>query len=198
LDLNEILYPPGVQTISAHLGGDIFRLPWSVPLWETGDNATNLLDHLLSRVPAETDPARADASNTNPARLGAGQDCLMVSREPQRLRVGRSASSRTDLGDINEFVHLAVPATAAQLSLWKTRYGSKGLAVLLVFDPDGKETGEVVIVPVPSAISFGKDRLLIRINCGGLMELSREKIAGYGDATIDVWFAVLGWSGAWN
>ncbi len=197
LDLDEILSSPGVLTISANLGGDMFRLPWNVAPWVNKPQSETILERLLARVSVERDESLVE-SETDKARLGPGQECLMTSSAPERLQVGRSASSRNPLGDINEFLHFAVPVDSIHLSSWKRKYGSKGLSVLVAFELDALGEGEVLILPVPSAFSFGKDRLLIRVNCGGLLELSRFKITGDFDGTIDAWFIVLGWSGVWN
>lgn len=191
VDLDEILYPDGVLAVSAHLGGDIFRLDWALPPWQTGAEARAALDRLLARV-------RSTGTETPiGARLGSGQDCLMTTAEPYTLEVGISGSSRTHAGDVNEFVHFAVPAEAMMLQSWRRKYGARGLAILIAFEWSGSEDGEVLLVPVPSAFSFGRDRLLIRANCGGLMELSRQGVTG-DRAAVDAWFVVLGWSGQWN
>lgn len=114
------------------------------------------------------------------------------------VHVGRSTSSRSSAEDVHEFVHFAVPVDGVQLNRWKKRYGAKGLAILLAFDPDPDGEGEVLLAPAPSAFSFGNDPLLIRVNCAGLMELTRNHVGRSGAANLFVRFVVLGWSGGWN
>jgi hypothetical protein len=177
------------ETVSAHLGGDLFRLPESDEPWDVGREAHRALLDALAR----TRPAQGERT----ARLGPWQKVLLAS-PPLPLNPGVSPSSASRGGARHEFVHFAV---AVPEQVWSTLGPYDEADVTAVLALDRQEGGETAFFPVAAVCEMrdwtsrrigAAKSLRLRINCRGLLEHAAQ-IVGGGWPRLRVF--VLGWSG---
>lgn len=221
LGLSSILLPGAALAVSAHLGGDTFRIPFHTDDWFSGEEAAARFERALDDLPQRPVPSdsQPDARVFERPRLGPGQQILFGS-PPFDIYLGRSESSHAGPEWLHEFVHFGLRLPVETYSEIKG-YLPDGLAILAVFRstyrPEGSgETGNsegggvggedneirsAFIVPLPSV--FGLNRplsesnpgtLLIRINCAGLFEAVpalENRMGGY----VEIEFFVVSWKG---
>lgn len=128
--LSRILLPDAVLAVTAHLGGDTFRIPFRSSNWDEGAEAAARFEQTLDDLPrrlVETD----DGTTGERAALGPGQQILFASG-PIDIFLGVSESSHAGQDWLHEFVHFALPLSVERDATIKP-YFRDALAVLAVF-----------------------------------------------------------------
>jgi hypothetical protein len=157
-----------VLASSARLGGDTLRLPLTMNEWLP---ETSLGTAAPSPVP----------------RLGPNQQLFLVSPEME-LEPGTSASSRAAPSGPQEFVYFELPfmpsaAAGAQPGTPHQINGEDFSGFLTILKADGKQWLPFALPNVVEQGSWsrgGENRIAVRINCLGLLEVSAPVVARFG------------------
>jgi PAS domain-containing protein len=133
-DLPRILFPDAVLAVTAHLGGDTFRIPFRSPAWDEEAEAPARFEQALDDLPrrfVEQGDGTVDLTAGQRATLGPGQQILFASPSID-IFLGISESSHAGQGWLHEFVHFALPLSIERDAAIKP-YFPDALAVLAVF-----------------------------------------------------------------
>jgi hypothetical protein len=139
----------GVRTISAWLGGDVFRLPYNTDEWNA----------LAYKAEFEDGLRNADIA------LGSGQTMLFAS---PRIRISEGesrCSPRTGVGG-NEFIHFALRSASQPVAEISNTKNEDLTAVVRI---KGIQNDKWQYYPVPAVVETCGTGVHIRINCLDLL-----------------------------
>lgn len=168
--IQTVLFPPETLTVTAHIGGNTFRLDFGTPRWKESDDAAKEMEEALGGV--QFPP---EGEHKVGASLGPGQKVLMAS-PVFNVNGGISESSHGGADWVQEFLHFALPIDSSNEGLF-ANLEDEDLSVVAALRGQISNKPVTIFLAPPNVVRFGLaapggvDRFLfLRVNCGGLFE----------------------------